>query len=246
MQYATFWSRDCRFNPEYREIKFPFGKGKPADASLPYLEGTGWYKKKINIPENWKNRGIKLNIGGVVLEAWVWVNREHAGYHRGHQTPFSFKIDDWVEPGEENEIIIAVNNAKYDRSSTFLRGFKGNSGGIYKSVNLELTGNSSIEDFYDYPGKDRKKLNWQVYIEESFKKGTKLDWIIEDKESEKEVARGIREVNSNIISWETGTFNMKMWSDKNPHLYKIKLKLKKKKIMDVKTQQFTHAGTGCG
>lgn len=37
LRYAEFWSRDCKFNPEYRPIgTFPLGAAKPPDASLPF------------------------------------------------------------------------------------------------------------------------------------------------------------------------------------------------------------------
>jgi len=102
LKTAKFWSY-ARFNSDFRRIDFPIGIGELPDASLPYLLGVGWYRKKIQIPVEWETKRIVLSIGGVVLEAWVWVNGRMAAHHVGHSTPFDVRIDEYVETGMQED-----------------------------------------------------------------------------------------------------------------------------------------------
>ena len=34
LKHTSLWSRDVRFNPNYRQIEYPLGSGKPFDTSL--------------------------------------------------------------------------------------------------------------------------------------------------------------------------------------------------------------------
>ncbi|NLC68673.1 MAG: hypothetical protein GX754_07845 [Clostridiaceae bacterium] len=150
MQSSEFWET-AKFNPNYRRIDYPMGASMPPDASLPYLLGVGWYRKTIYIPTDWQEREITLYVGGVVLEAWVWLNGELIKYHLGHSTPFEVSLGENLRYGEVNEIIIAVANTRTDRLGCVIRGFKGFSAGIYRTVYIKVTGKARIKDCYIYP-----------------------------------------------------------------------------------------------
>ena len=79
LKYAKFWARDCNFNPARRIEEFPLGGQKPPDASLPYILGTGWYKRSFMAEENWQDKSVILQVGGAMLNVWVWINGEYVG-----------------------------------------------------------------------------------------------------------------------------------------------------------------------
>ena len=69
LKFAKFWSRDVRFYPGARRIEeFPLGGLKPPDASLPYMLGTGWYKKRFKADSDWNEKSVTLHIGGAMLD----------------------------------------------------------------------------------------------------------------------------------------------------------------------------------
>ena len=107
LREAAFWS-DARFNPAYRHIEVPLGQNPP-DASLPYLLGVGWYRREFVAPPEGR---VTLAVGGVALEAWVWLNGQFAGHHLGHSTPFEMSLDAPLRHGETNELVIAVANTR--------------------------------------------------------------------------------------------------------------------------------------
>lgn len=227
LKYTRFWSRDCVFNPEFRQIEFPMGALKPPDASLPYLLGTGWYKKSFVASEDLKDKIVTLNVGGVTMEAWVWLNGEFIAHHVGHLTPFEVKLSEHLKLGEANEILIAVSNLRNNRKGCSIRGFKGKSAGITRSVSLQISDKARIKELYVRPDKDLNQLFWKTDIEYlgSCDKKTDISWEIIDIVNSDSIAKGKTQVRGNITEWQTDVFGMEAWSDNNPYLYKLKVTL---------------------
>ena len=80
--------------------------------------GTGWYRIKVDVPEQFRNRRIMLNFGGVHGEMIVWVNGRFAD-DRPFRDPwwthlqnanFDIDVTDAIEPGQANVIVIRVDN----------------------------------------------------------------------------------------------------------------------------------------
>ena len=224
MQETEFW-QTARFNPYFRHIDFPMGVFLPPDTSLPFLMGVGWYKKTIFVPSEWNEKQVSLYVGGVVLEGWVFVNGKMIKHHVGHSTPFEAELCDCLKYGEENEIIIAAANTRNDRLGCIIRGFKGFSAGLYRSVSLNITEKTHIEDCYIYPSEDLKTLNWSAKLTGDVA-GTEFSWFVKDIHDaiiyEGEVKAGVPHAE-----WTTDASLMCPWSDKSPELYNIEINLER-------------------
>lgn len=240
MQSSGFWST-ARFNPDFRPIDFPMGDNMPPDASLPYLLGVGWYRKSFHAAPGWQGGEITLAIGGVVLEAWVWINGELLKYHLGHSTPFEIPIGKKLKYGEENEIVMSVANTRTDRLGCVIRGFKGSSAGIYRPVYLSIAGDVHIEDCYIYPSKGLTNLHWLVKLSggAAGNKPLQISWRIRDPDTKKLMAEGLQAAPGTGPKWSTGSFNLQPWSEHTPKLYEIDISLiQEGKVLDRKTQSF--------
>ena len=240
LQTHDFWST-AKFNPDFRHINFPMGSDMPPDASLPYLLGVGWYKKNIYIPLDWESKAISISIGGVVLEAWVWLNKSLIKYHLGHSTSFNAPLANTIKYGEQNEIIIAVANTQTDRLGCVIRGFKGFSAGIYRSVHLKVSGKLSVDDCYLYTESNMKKLKWNIRIGGETAKGKNalLNWRVRDPQTNNILSEGTRPISQNNLQWTTDTYNMHPWSEHSPKLYEIELSIVQgKNVLDTHTQKF--------
>ncbi|NMA95364.1 MAG: hypothetical protein GX974_04920 [Clostridiales bacterium] len=237
LKATDIWGK-CRFNPDYEKIDFPMAD-MPPDASLPYIIGVGYYRKKIYIEDLFKDQTTILSIGGVCLEAWVWINGELVDYHLGHSTAYTVALDEYIEVGEQNEIIIAVANTRKDRSGCVLRGYKGLSAGIYGSIDLKIAGAARIEDLYIYPTDGNEKLNWNIDIYNTENLiDLSVHWAIKDLRGNI-LGEGREDVDGESLHMKTGTFGMKPWSDREPNLYNIELILyRDKDIVDTRIQSF--------
>lgn len=89
------------------------GALKPPDASLPYIVGTGWYRKVFKLGDDFREKYVTLHIGGAMLEAYVWLNGELLAKKLSNGTPFDVCLDSALTVGE-NELIIVVSNMKTD------------------------------------------------------------------------------------------------------------------------------------
>lgn len=106
---------------------------KSMEAESGYLPGgTGWYRKHFTLDNTMQGKEIRIDFGGVYMNASVWVNGTKLGTHPYGYTPFSFDITDYVRFDKENVITVKV-----DHKTPSSRWYSGS--GIYRSVNLTVT-----------------------------------------------------------------------------------------------------------
>ncbi len=156
------------------------------------------------------------------MEAWVWLNGSFVGRHIGHLTPFELDLASALRPGEKNELIIAVSNTRTDRIGCSIRGYKGKSAGITRPVNLLVTSKARIDDFYVHADSSLEGLSWHVKTQgNDLDAPLWIDWEISDPVGGSSLAGGTQPASGAETRWQTGTFEMEPWSDRNPRLYKL-------------------------
>jgi beta-galactosidase len=90
--------------------------------------GVLTYRKKIQVPDDWKDQAVQLEFEGVYMNAKVMVNGSVAAFHPYGYTSFLVDIKPYVNYGAENEIYVVVNNSAQPNS----RWYSGT--GIYRHV----------------------------------------------------------------------------------------------------------------
>ncbi|MCK5369367.1 MAG: hypothetical protein KAQ62_12470, partial [Cyclobacteriaceae bacterium] len=71
-------------------------------------EGVAFYRKKFMVPESWDGKIIRVQFGAVNYLSEVWLNDEVVGFHEGGFTPFEFRVNEMITPGETNVFILRV------------------------------------------------------------------------------------------------------------------------------------------
>ena len=103
------------------------------EAESAYLPGgTGWYRKSFTIDRDLAGKRIAINFDGVYMNATVWFNGVKLGTHPYGYSPFSFDLTGNAKFGEENTIVVKVENRL--PSSRWYSG-----SGIYRDVTLTVT-----------------------------------------------------------------------------------------------------------
>ncbi len=233
--FGSFWSRGKRINPDFQPLTMPIGSGSPPDMSLPWLMGCGWYRKRFKAEADWGEKSVTLHVGGVTMEAYIWLNRKWIGHHEGHLTPFFYSLSEALLPGEDNELLIAVSNTRTDRSGCSIRGNKGKTAGITRPVFLEVTGKQRIEDVYVHPDSSMEKLLWQVTL--SGEGAHEIKWEVLDTEKGEITHCGVVPVSTRKTLWESGADKLERWSDTSPKLYRLRLKLLQNCIVEDEMEQ---------
>lgn len=128
--------------PNYTNVKYPFPVDPPY---VPENNPVGLYRRKFNLPENWKGRRIFLVFEGVDSAFNVWVNGEFVGYSQGAHLPAEFDVTALVN-NEVNDIAIQVfqwSDGSYLEDQDMWR-----LSGIFRDVYLYSTPTIYIQDVH--------------------------------------------------------------------------------------------------
>lgn len=211
---------------------------KTGEAESAYLlGGTGWYRKHFNLAPDMEGKEIRIDFGGVYMNATIWVNGEQLGTHPYGYTPFSFDITDYVSFDQENVITVKV-----DHQTPSSRWYSGS--GIYRDVNLtvmnkvhvDLDGTQVIVSNLkeQQGGKVDVEVNTNVVNAGSEEKEVVLTHTIYEKGTETSIGTVTTDAVS-VAAGETKTIastlqadNPKLWGlgEENAHLYNIVTEVK--------------------
>lgn len=186
--------------------------------------GIGWYRKSFETTDNLLYKRVFIEFDGVHQNSEVWINGNYLGKRPNGYISFSYDITDYLNPeNEENILAVKVDNSNQPNS----RWYTGS--GIYRKVKLVAVNNLSIKRWgtvittpsirnseatvnidisinnYENSDKDFKIVN-TIYFNNK---------KIASKEHNGSIKGFEQNINQNII-----VKNPKLWSPKNPNLYK--------------------------
>jgi beta-galactosidase len=117
--------------PHDWSIELPLAEENPGGRPNGFFAGgTGWYRKKLNIPDNYLNKSLYLQFEGIYRNVDIWINGYHAGKQLYGYNEINLDIDPYIEYGKENIIVVRANNA-LEPMDRWYHGC-----GIYRDVNL--------------------------------------------------------------------------------------------------------------
>lgn len=95
----------------------------------PDYDGIAWYRIRFNMPAKMDSNAVELHFEAVDESAWVWLNGIYVGEHDigagGWNVPFRLDATKEVKWGMENIMTVRVLD-------------RGNAGGIWKPVNVDI------------------------------------------------------------------------------------------------------------
>lgn len=246
LQVPGYWDEQLSYIPEapwgnnvsYYEgtgsspIRFPYprsGRPRHPDAGRAFIVGVGWYKKAVEIPTEWQGRVVTLRVGGARIETHCFVNGIYIGMHHGHDTPFEFDVTDQLKYGQTNEFILAVNNRVDYLNSCALRGYAGQSGGIYGDVVLQVSdGPGRIVSYYVHPEDNLQRMRWKTELTApaGLPEDSRLVWSIATLSGQRlhggEVpVRALSPGEVLALDWTCPTNGVALWSVWDPRLHRI-------------------------
>ncbi|WP_316765393.1 glycoside hydrolase family 2 TIM barrel-domain containing protein [Pedobacter frigiditerrae] len=204
---------------------------------------VGSYRKKINIPENWKNRQVFISLGAVKSAFYIWVNGKKVGYSEDSKLAAEFDITKYVKPGE-NTIALQVyrwSDGSYLECQDMWR-----ISGIERDVYLYSTPKLDIRDFKAVGTLDPTYTNGLLNVDvtiENYKIDQRtnhsrpdsfyvaLNLVDAKGNSIWKDATGLQKVLGNYksnLSFKTQISNVKNWSAEVPYLYTLYITLKDK------------------
>ena len=135
-----FVKGDTAITSKWEQVSLPhtWNTTDAMDDIPDYYRGIGWYKRNINISKQLKDKAVSLFFEGANQETEVFVNGKKAGKHIGGYTGFNIQVEKLLKFGEQNEIVVKVDNS-FNPSIAPLTADFTFYGGIYRDVYLITT-----------------------------------------------------------------------------------------------------------
>ncbi len=204
------------------------------EARLRDFVGDVWYEKKTIVPKQWKDENIFIRIGSASHNSKVWINGTLVKEYIGGFLPFEANITDVIKYGEENHIVICVNNELTWQTLPpgevyYFEDAEGNKkkkqkqqhdffnySGIHRNVYLYTTPKSHIED---------------ITIKTDYKDTLGLvHYEVCRNEALNEVNIEVYDEDNQLVGTSTGGIGtveikaVKLWKPQNAYLYKFVVK----------------------
>lgn len=212
------------------------------------LGGTGWYRKTFKLSEEYENKNISIEFGGVYMNCTVYVNGTELGTHPYGYTPFAFDLTKYLKYDGTNNVIAVKVNHQVPSS----RWYSGS--GIYRDVNLVVTDNVHVKRYgtkVTTPNLESQKGgNVTVNIETEVKNEENSSASVTVKNtvynsSDQAVSTTVSKdatIAANLvstISQSTSVNNPSLWSTDSPTLYYVKTQIEKNgNVIDEYTTNF--------
>lgn len=74
-----------------------------------YLNAV-WYRREVEIPQDWAERDVLLHFQAVDYDTTVWVNGQELARHRGGFTPVTCELKGVTKPGETAVIVVRARD----------------------------------------------------------------------------------------------------------------------------------------
>lgn len=203
-------------------------------------EGVAFYHHKFKVPGNWAGKVIRLQFDAVNYLSEVWLNNSVVGFHEGGFTPFEFRVDEMIRPGELNVLTLRVVGPIIlsDKEVDGVKALEtpqwrgGITGGIWQSVRLKATGDIYVDDVFIQPEINDNTATFHLGLDHTAIKDATSDVeisIIDVGDPAKEVAKMSEtwkvHPGKNKRNWTLKIPNAAHWSPDNPHLYRAKVRI---------------------
>ncbi len=104
--------------------------------------GIGWYRLRFHVDKGFRAKRYRFHFGGVNMRCRVWLNGQLLGSHEGGYTAFSLDATEALERGDDNTLLVRVDNSMTFTSVPPLNYEDSRMGwfeygGIHRSVYLE-------------------------------------------------------------------------------------------------------------
>lgn len=224
------------------------GVGEQEGILRTHYSGIAWYRRSVSIPSTWQGKDIKLNVGGVVRRAVIFVNGCRMGEHYGFSTPFSIEITKCIKPGQQNLIVLRVANLGktitgpgYEQTGdqpTGSMNYMGNWGGIYGNVWIEATESLHILETRITPDLSSSSARFLVAVRREDASSTGSATVEVNVENTKVAASVSFDASGNaVVQLTVPVAHARLWTTETPALYQATIRLTAKGVELDRTQE---------
>lgn len=218
----------------YTNHGYEFKPRNPQPPTLPEANPVGVYRRDFEIPDNWTDRDIFLNIDGAKSGVYVYINGKEAGYSEDSKTTAEFLINPYLKPGK-NTLTLKIfrwSTGSYLECQDFWR-----LSGIERDVYLWSQPKTAIKDFRVLSTLDEQYQNGIFKLDVDLKNTTSAtaDLTVEYELLDNKGNKVITASNAVLLNPQgikttgfTATLpHVATWTSEHPNLYKLMMTVKK-------------------
>ena len=227
---AQEWWRRSSF-PERIMVPYPVGSELGGVPEIDGPRGVYWYLRRFDLPEEMRDRCLRLHFGAADYHARVWLNDVLLGDHEGGYTPFVFDVTDRVRV-RDNRLVVRVADSRSNRQVRGKQTWQARPGGVFypgisglwQTVWLEAVGPSHLSDLRLHADLKGACFHVRASVERP-EAAAFLDVYRVLPDGERRMAASLR-VASGRVSGAVPIADPCPWSPAAPHLYEFDLVLR--------------------
>lgn len=204
--------------PGTRQILVPFSWGAPL-SGVPDSADIGWYARSISIPGSWRGRRVFIVFGASDWRTAVWLDGQKVGEHRGGYTPFAFELTPNARIGEEQRLVVRVDDTPHAFKLEGKQGY-GKARGMWQTVYLEARGSAPLEAVHFTPRADLGGVGVDVRLKEPAPSDLTLGLTLMNRAGQPAVTQRIPRGATNAHV-DVALPNARRWSLDDPFLHEV-------------------------
>ncbi len=193
-----------------------------------YYKGNAWYTRTVDVPENWKEKYVWLNLERCHWETSVYVNGRYCGTQNSLVSQHTYDISPYLQAGE-NRITIRVNNDYIipigPNSSSITDHTQTNWNGIIGDISINAYDKIHIQNVCIYPNIKESLIKVSFKIRNSDRKQVKgsLNLQVEGY-PETTLAYDFKGAeHEEVLTYQLP--DSKLWDEFNPNVYELAMML---------------------
>ncbi|MFC6861484.1 sugar-binding domain-containing protein [Zunongwangia atlantica] len=208
-------------------------------------EGAAWYRRKINIPANFKGKQIELFLERTKVSK-IWIDSLYIGKSHLLQSPQKFNITDYATPGD-HYITVMVNNdldlTPYGNVHIYSDDTQTNWNGILGDMHLEAFNNLRINSIKIHPDIQAKRITVDLEIDndtdfKDFEIILKLNKNVESQRDEISSKKyKVKDQPKIQLTFEFKN-DIKLWDEFDQPLYELEATVYKDSIKSTIIEEF--------
>ena len=204
--------------PHDWSIEGNYSASHPMGDRCGYLPaGIAWYRKTIEVPDEWQGKQVEIEFDGVFMNSTVYANGKALGTHPYGWTSFAYNISDLV--AKEQKITFAVHVDNHLQPSA--RWYTGS--GIYAPTRFNIKENINIPRNGVFIKTKGGQVEADIQIANLSGKTQNIDLkyeiISENQDVVTELSQGLTLDESSSTKPQLNVKNPDFWDLETPHLY---------------------------
>jgi hypothetical protein len=208
-------------------------------------EGIAWYRKKVSIPENLRDKHLQLSLERT-KPSKIWIDSLYVGSSKLLQSPQKYDVTDYLTPGVHDITILVNNDLKltpYGNVHIYSDDTQTNWNGILGEIYIEASARTHISKLRVSPDIEKKSINIILQIDNPLTlENIDIELHIEKTLHGRSYRLKPKKVNEkcrNIIHLDYSLSDeCSLWDDYERPLYKLTVIISNGKIKDSKTVSF--------